>query len=157
MDPSEAEIDMVIDFCGLTKPDRDLVIQALKLNNRDAQKVIDQFFNDGREKFRSRYQKIWDDSVFSADRDGGTNNTGISFHVESSDHSVIQGVTPPPESHIYGAPSRPPSRSNNRSPLGTMVDWTAAHVPGIPLAPSNQQMLTGTKVSQTARPRKMTT
>ncbi|KAM0239264.1 hypothetical protein ACHAPO_003235 [Fusarium lateritium] len=132
MDPSEAEVDMVIDFCGLqAENDRHLAIQALKLNNRDPNKVIGQFY-EGEESFRSRYQKLWDDSVFSADRDGSTNNAGISFHVESSDHSVIQGVTPPPESHIYGAPSRPPSRSNNRSPLGTMVDWTAAHVPGVP-------------------------
>ncbi|CEI69082.1 hypothetical protein FVEN_g4151 [Fusarium venenatum] len=132
MDPSEAEVDMVIDFCGLqAENDRHLAIQALKLNNRDTNKVIGQFY-EGEENFRSRYQKLWDDSVFSADRDGSTNNAGISFHVESTDHSVIQGVTPPPESHIYGAPSRPPSRSNNRSPLGTMVDWTAAHVPGVP-------------------------
>ncbi|KAM0503327.1 hypothetical protein ACHAP8_003370 [Fusarium lateritium] len=77
MDPSEAEVDMVIDFCGLqAENDRHLAIQALKVGS------------------------------------------GNPFHVESSDHSVIQGVTPPPESHIYGAPSRPPSRSNNRSPLG---------------------------------------
>ncbi|KAI1010600.1 hypothetical protein LB503_005338 [Fusarium chuoi] len=83
-------------------------------------------------QFRAKYKQLWDDSMFTADRDGNDNTTGISFHVESSDHNVIQGVTPPSESHAYGAPSRPPSRSNNRSPLGTMVDWTAAHVPGVP-------------------------
>ncbi|KAM0297853.1 hypothetical protein HYE67_003343 [Fusarium culmorum] len=142
MEPNEGEIGMVMEVCNLNAiHDRDLVIQALKLNNRDPERVAEQWFND-EEGFRSKYQKIWDDSVFSADRDGSTNNAGISFHVESSDHSVIQGVTPPPDSHLYGAPSRPPSRSNNRSPLGTVVDWTAAHVPGIPLAPSNQHTLT---------------
>ncbi|GKT99928.1 hypothetical protein FLAG1_04049 [Fusarium langsethiae] len=144
MEPSETEIDQVIDFCGLnTIHDRNLAIQALKLNNRNPETVIGQFFSDGEEQFRSKYQKLWDDSFFGADRDGSGNNAGIAFHVESSDHNVIQGVTPPPDSHIYGAPSRPPSRSNNRSPLGMMVDWTAAHVPGIPLTPSNQHTLTG--------------
>ncbi|RGP68611.1 hypothetical protein FLONG3_8060 [Fusarium longipes] len=144
MEPSKDEVDMVIEFCCLDSVhDRDLAIQALKLNNRNTETVIHQFFSDGDGRFRSKYQKVWDDSAFSADRDGNSNNAGISFHVESSDHSVIQGVTPPPESHLYGAPSRPPSRSNNRSPLGMMVDWTAAHVPGISLTHSNEHALTG--------------
>lgn len=48
------------------------------------------------------------------------------FHIESpGQNEVIQGVTPPPDSYALGAPSRPPSRSNSRSPLGRMVDWSA--------------------------------
>lgn len=85
--------------------------------------------------------------MFAADRDGNDNNTGIcehlqlrrfrkgsnilAFHIESpNQNDVIHGVTPPPESYGMGAPSRPPSRSNNRSPLGRIIDWTAADAPG---------------------------
>ncbi|KAH7192213.1 uncharacterized protein B0J16DRAFT_332549 [Fusarium flagelliforme] len=114
-----------------------------QLNNNNIEMVAGEFYNNGEDNFRSRYTKLWDDSAFSADRDGNSNNAGISFHVESSDHAVIQGVTPPPDSHMFGAPSRPPSRSNNRSPLGTMVEWAAAHAPGISLSQSDEHLLTG--------------
>lgn len=46
----------------------------------------------------------------------------LAFHVESPDHAVIQGVTPPSDSYAAGAPSRPPSRSNNRSPMCGVMD-----------------------------------
>lgn len=42
---------------------------------------------------------------------------------------VIQGVTPPPDRYSLGAPSRPPSRSNAKSPLGRMVDMAVSDVP----------------------------
>ncbi|KAF5008094.1 hypothetical protein FDECE_5620 [Fusarium decemcellulare] len=132
MEPSEAEISQVIDFSGLNPvDDREMVTQALKLNNRNAETVLMQFF-DNPDSFREKYRKGWNESFFSADRDGNDNSAGISFHIEASDHGVIQGVTPPPDPYAPGAPSRPPSRSNNRSPLGRIVDWTAAHVPGVP-------------------------
>ncbi|KAF4450854.1 hypothetical protein F53441_6077 [Fusarium austroafricanum] len=144
MEPSNETIDQVCEFTSLDNVhDRDLVIQALKHNNGNSQEVIGQFFENP-DSFRAKYQKLWDDSMFTADRDGNDNTAGISFHVESSDPNiVIQGVTPPPSSHAYGAPSRPPSRSNNRSPLGTMVDWTAAHVPGNSLFRPDEHALTG--------------
>ena len=43
-------------------------------------------------------------------------------------NEIIHGVTPPPDGYrgSTGAPSRPPSRTNNRSPLGRLADWTAA-------------------------------
>ncbi|KAH7152117.1 ubiquitin interaction domain-containing protein, partial [Dactylonectria estremocensis] len=115
MEPSEQEISQVIDFASLSpSEDRSLVTQALK--------------------FRQKYQSAWDDSMFAAERDGTNNNAGISFHIESPDHnSVIQGVTPPPDSYPPGAPSRPPSRTNNRSPLGRIVDWTTTTTTGITL------------------------
>ncbi|KAH7165866.1 hypothetical protein EDB81DRAFT_838519 [Dactylonectria macrodidyma] len=136
MEPSEQEISQVIDFAGLNpSEDRFLVTQALKSNNRNVETVVMQFF-DNSENFRQKYQSAWDDSMFAAERDGTNNNAGISFHIESPDHnSIIQGVTPPPDSYPPGAPSRPPSRTNNRSPLGRIVDWTASTTPGLP---SNQ-------------------
>ncbi|KAG5993663.1 hypothetical protein E4U54_003292 [Claviceps lovelessii] len=68
--------------------------------------------------------------MFTADRDGTANNTGISFHIESTnDNNVIQGVTPPPEPYGSTAPSRPPSRSNNMSPFGRVLDWAGHDIP----------------------------
>ncbi|UPK95061.1 hypothetical protein LCI18_005996 [Fusarium solani-melongenae] len=144
MEPSEDEIGQVIDFAGLDPvDDRFMVAQALKHNNRNAETVLTQFF-DNPDNFRQKYQTAWDESMFAADRDGTDNSAGISFHIESSDHDVIQGVTPPPDSYALGAPSRPPSRSNNRSPLGRMVELTAAQVPGTTLAHNVDNALTRT-------------
>ncbi|KAF4995073.1 hypothetical protein FGRMN_5368 [Fusarium graminum] len=139
---SEDSIAQVIEILSLDPTnDRDMVIQALKMNHGNIEAVILQYF-EGEDNFRTKYQKLWDDSMFNTDRDGSSNNAGISFHVESSDHDVIQGVTPPPDSRSFGAPSRPPSRSNNRSPLGMMVDWTAAQMPGIARTHSAEHALT---------------
>ncbi|EGU80573.1 hypothetical protein FOPG_06128 [Fusarium oxysporum f. sp. conglutinans race 2 54008] len=145
METSQQEaIGQVIEFTGLDPvDDRELVIQALKQSNWKPDSVVSQYY-ENQDGFRAKYKQLWDDSMFTADRDGSDNTTGISFHVESSDHNIIQGVTPPSESHAYGAPSRPPSRSNNRSPLGTMVDWTAAHVPGNSLGHPHEYALTRT-------------
>lgn len=143
MEPSEQEISQVIDFASLSPADdRFLVTQALKSNNRNVETVVMQYF-DNPESFRQKYQTAWDDSMFAADRDGADNNAGISFHIESPDpHSIIQGVTPPPDAYPPGAPSRPPSRTNNRSPLGRMVDWTASTTPGLAFPPTSHERLT---------------
>ncbi|KAG5923977.1 hypothetical protein E4U42_004776 [Claviceps africana] len=127
--PSEDEISQVIDFAGLSpQDDRPMVIQALKDNNCNVESVVMQYF-DNSESFRKKFTELWNESMFTADRDGTTNNTGISFHIESTNDNVIQGVSPPPEPYVATAPSRPPSRSNNMSPLGRMLDWAGHDVP----------------------------
>ncbi|POR37933.1 Uncharacterized protein TPAR_01866 [Tolypocladium paradoxum] len=125
-EPSEEEIMQVIDFASLDPHnDRSMVIQALKNNSGSVETVVMQYF-DNPASFRQKFTQVWNESMFSADRDGSDNHTGISFHIESmGQNDVIQGVTPPPEGYGPGAPSRPPSRSNDRSPLGRMVEWTA--------------------------------
>ncbi|XWX00063.1 hypothetical protein V2A60_008080 [Cordyceps javanica] len=146
MEPTDDEISQVIDFAGLNRiDDRSMVIQALKNNGRNVETVLMSYF-DNPDSFRQRFTMVWNDSMFGADRNGeNDNNAGTSFHVEepnpnpsfyieSMDNSmhesdVIQGVTPPPDKYSLGAPSRPPSRSNARSPLGRMVDMTASDVP----------------------------
>ncbi|KJZ71903.1 hypothetical protein HIM_08748 [Hirsutella minnesotensis 3608] len=125
-EPTDDEISRVIDFAGLDPvEDRFMVVQALKDNDRNVETVVMQYY-DNPTSFRQKFARLWDESLFSADRDGNDNHTGISFHIESmGQNEVIQGVTPPPDGYGPGAPSRPPSRSNDRSPLGRMVDWTA--------------------------------
>ncbi|KPM41253.1 hypothetical protein AK830_g5329 [Neonectria ditissima] len=143
MEPSEGEISQVIDFASLSPTDdRSLVTQALKSNNRNVEAVVMQYF-DNPESFRQKYQSAWDESMFAADRDGTDNNAGISFHIESPDpSSIIQGVTPQPDAYASGAPSRPPSRTNTRSPLGRVVDWAASTTPGITLPSTTHDSLT---------------
>ncbi|UNI18680.1 hypothetical protein JDV02_004933 [Purpureocillium takamizusanense] len=125
-EPTEDEISQILEIANFNPhDDRAMVIQALKSNGCNIETVLMQFF-DNSANFRQKYTQIWNESMFSADRDGSDNNAGISFHVESmGQNEVIQGVTPPPENYGPGAPSRPPSRSNDRSPLGRMVDWAA--------------------------------
>lgn len=146
MEPTEDEISQVIDFAGLDRlDDRGMVIQALKNNGRNAEAVVMSYF-DNPDEFRQRFTMVWDDGMFIADGNGDhDNNAGSSFHleepnpnpsfyIESMDSSmhesdVIQGFTPPPDRFGLGAPSRPPSRSNTKSPLGRLVDLTAADAP----------------------------
>ncbi|KAK4066945.1 uncharacterized protein Triagg1_7945 [Trichoderma aggressivum f. europaeum] len=130
MEPSEDDISQVVDFAGLNPvDDRHMVINALRNNNRNVETVVMQYF-DNSESFRQKYTSLWNESLFSADRDGASGNDGVrSFHIESlNGNDIIQGVTPPPPG--YGAPSRPPSRSNVRSPLGRMVDWASGDTAG---------------------------
>ncbi|KAK8147836.1 hypothetical protein G3M48_000947 [Beauveria asiatica] len=146
MEPTEDEISQVIDFAGLDRlDDRGMVIQALKNNGRNVETVVMSYF-DNPDGFRQRFTLVWNDGMFGADRNGENEaNTGSTFHIEepnpnpsfyiesmnSSMHEsdIIQGVTPPPDRYSLGAPSRPPSRSNAKSPLAQMVDLTASDVP----------------------------
>ncbi|KAF4976047.1 hypothetical protein FZEAL_7225 [Fusarium zealandicum] len=145
--PSEEKIDNVIEFASLNPyDDRFMVAQALKNNNYNVESVVIQFF-DNPETFRQKYRTAWDDSMFTADRDGTDNHAGISFHIESSDNDVIQGITPPGDSYPSAAPSRPPSRSNNRSPLGRIADWSAANASGTVLSQSVNNPLTRSAVA----------
>ncbi|KAJ8127329.1 hypothetical protein O1611_g6307 [Lasiodiplodia mahajangana] len=53
----------------------------------------------------------WDESHFNTDREGGANEPGISFNIQGPDEL-------PSVSYVNSvAPTRPPSRANNRSPL----------------------------------------
>lgn len=84
-----------------------------------AQLVITQAYVWNGRLSATREKMIWRLTLFAA------------FHIESLEgNDIIQGVTPPPPSYAIGAPSRPPSRSNNRSPLGNMIDWTAEDAAG---------------------------
>ncbi|PON26911.1 hypothetical protein TGAM01_v204412 [Trichoderma gamsii] len=141
MEPSEDEVSQVVDFAGLNPvDDRIMIINALRNNNRNVETVVMQYF-DNSESFRQKYALAWNDSMFSADRDGTAgNNAGISFHIESLEgNDIVQGVTPPPPSYPIGAPSRPPSRSNNRSPLGNMIDWAAGDAAAGPTMNSQEE------------------
>ncbi|KAG5993302.1 hypothetical protein E4U52_002086 [Claviceps spartinae] len=135
--PSDDEISQVIDFAGLDPlDDRSMVIEALKETGCNVEAVVMQYF-DNPESFRKRFTEPWNQSMYTTDGDGAANNTGISFHIESANNNsnVIQGLTPPTEPYGPTAPSRPPSRSNNISPLGRMLEWARDDEPSTTLPP----------------------
>ncbi|KAG6068632.1 hypothetical protein E4U32_000135 [Claviceps aff. humidiphila group G2b] len=141
--PSEDEISQVIDFAGLDPlDDRSMVIEALKETSCNVEAVVMQYF-DNPESFRKRFTEPWNQSMYTTDGDGAANNTGISFHIESANNNsnVIQGLTPPTEPYGPTAPSRPPSRSNNISPLGRMLEWARDDEPSTTLPPMLPPML----------------
>lgn len=119
---SEEDVNNLCDMLGATTDlDKQMFLRALKDNNGDISKVADLWFT-GEDTFRSKYS--WDEGQFMADRDG----TNVpSFDVQGPDQypagdwGAVGGLS---------APSRPPSRAKNRSPLGKMVDWATDYTVG---------------------------
>ncbi|KAI0600380.1 hypothetical protein F4775DRAFT_545592 [Biscogniauxia sp. FL1348] len=102
-DPSDGDIEMV---CDITSVSRAEAITRLKANHNDIARAVEEYFED---PTGQKYK--WDESQFSMDREGETNNAGISFNIQGPDELPLSYQN-------SAAPTRPPSRSNNRSPLG---------------------------------------
>ncbi|CAN8095893.1 unnamed protein product [Discula destructiva] len=107
---------------------RSIFVKALNQHNGNTERVMDEYFSAASfEAFASKY--TYDPTAWDADRDG------------EMPALVVQGPDEhgPTWEHINGnglsAPSRPPSR--NKSPLGTMTDWTLDNTLG-GSAPANQ-------------------
>lgn len=113
-EPTEEQISSLCEIAGFARPE---AISRLKANGLDADRAIDEWLNN---PDSSQYR--WDESAWSADRDGDTNSAGIGFHIQGPDVTASY--------HNSAAPTRPPSRTNNRSPLGRLVDLTAFQAAG---------------------------
>ncbi|KFY10773.1 hypothetical protein V492_04854 [Pseudogymnoascus sp. VKM F-4246] len=120
--PSDGDIEQMVMMSGIS---RDEAIRRLKGNNNDLNLAINELFDNPDSK---KYH--WEEGAFNGDRDGAANNnTGISFQV--------QGADDPGGGSFYGAPTRPPSRSSNTSPLGGIISLEKEHAaanPGATLA-----------------------
>ncbi|KAB5575793.1 hypothetical protein GE09DRAFT_1053294 [Coniochaeta sp. 2T2.1] len=116
--PSDGDIDTVIAFTEFS--DRNLIASALKAKNNNVTQVVNEILDD-RTRFISTYG--WDEKAFNAPREG-TPNPSFVVH-PADDGQVLQGVDPGFYQGQMGAPSRPPSRTNNRSPLSRLVDITS--------------------------------
>ncbi|KAI0977124.1 hypothetical protein F4678DRAFT_411909 [Xylaria arbuscula] len=102
--PSEEDVKLLHDMFGIPRAE---AISRLKTNGNNLETATNEFLDD---PTSSKYK--WDESSFNMDREGEINNTGISFNIQGADEL-------PSVSHINSAaPTRPPSRTNNRSPLG---------------------------------------
>ncbi|KAK3995107.1 hypothetical protein QBC44DRAFT_33588 [Cladorrhinum sp. PSN332] len=134
-----AEFEALVgQFMDVTSFREDAIVRkALKDNNNNLEFITDQYFNDP-ENFVRRYELKWDNTPWVANREGEPTNTHI-IHAEDTIGSseVIYG-TEPPVPYAGLAPSRPPSRSDNRSPLSQVVDLqtTGYNMTG---APTTQQ------------------
>ncbi|GAB1314402.1 Ubiquitin interaction domain-containing protein [Madurella fahalii] len=120
----EAQVDMVM---AIIDADRAMITHALQANNFNADTVVGEYY-DSADKFRQKYG--WDESAFSSNREGEDNsagaNAGPSFVIHPADDSQVIYGTEPNTFYGAGAPSRPPSRTNNRSPMSRLVDITAS-------------------------------
>lgn len=106
-EPDEASIQYLIDITAQSFG-REEAIARLKGNELDVGRAANEFYDNptGGSKYK------WDDSVWSADRDGGQNAAGVQFNVQGPDVTTSHFDT------TSTAPTRPPSRANNRSPMG---------------------------------------
>ncbi|RDW89601.1 hypothetical protein BP6252_01633 [Coleophoma cylindrospora] len=116
--PREEDIQNLLDLTG-GAIDRPEAIERLKGNNNDFTQAINEYFDDPSSK---RYK--WDESQFHSDRDVPSNSGGISFNIQGPD-------VPAPYFEPIGAPSRPPSRTNNKSPLSGVADLGASQNTGM--------------------------
>lgn len=116
-EPEEGAIEQLIELSG-DAFDRPEAVARLKANSLDVTRALNEFYDTfGQEP--NKYK--WDDSVWSADRDGNDNSAGVQFNVQGPD--VMTG----PLDSSSAAPTRPPSRTNNRSPLGESMHSSAAN------------------------------
>ncbi|KAJ0114905.1 hypothetical protein J7T55_004647 [Diaporthe amygdali] len=112
-DPSEAEINSVCEMLeAYDTKDRQMFSRALKANNGSIPQVVNEYFEGQDTKFRAKYS--WDEGQFMADRDG---SSLPSFQVQGPDQ-YDSTANAWDQTGALPAPSRPPSRAQNRSPLG---------------------------------------
>ncbi|GAP84006.2 putative ubiquitin interaction domain-containing protein [Rosellinia necatrix] len=103
-EPAESDASLLQDLFGISRAE---AIKRLKANNNNVESATNEFLDD---PTGNKYR--WDESHFNTDREGETNQAGISFNIQAADEL-------PPLSHVNSAaPTRPPSRADNRSPLG---------------------------------------
>ncbi|KAI0431861.1 hypothetical protein F5Y09DRAFT_303600 [Xylaria sp. FL1042] len=104
--PAEGDVMMLQDMFGITRAE---AVSRLKANGNNVESATNEFLDDP-----SSFKYKWNESFFETDREGQgeVNNTGISFNIQGADEV-------PSVSHVNSAaPTRPPSRTNNPSPLG---------------------------------------
>ncbi|KAK3501312.1 hypothetical protein B0T13DRAFT_195545 [Neurospora crassa] len=138
MDDYQEKIQMVRAITNYS--DEPTIAAALRAKSGDLEAVINMILDD-LDKFQKTY--AWDESVFSANREGdgvtAVYGPNQSFHIQPPDNNnnnnpVLYGYDP---GYDPTAPSRPPSRVDNRSPIGRAVEMTTGTYPSG--APTNQQ------------------
>ncbi|KAH7033166.1 uncharacterized protein B0I36DRAFT_105715 [Microdochium trichocladiopsis] len=106
-EPTEDLIELFREVTGLSRPE---AVARLKANGNDTERATDEYFTD---PDSTKYK--YDESQFGLDRDGeGGNTSGISFNIQGPDQLPVGSYF----DHGSAAPTRPPSRANNRSPNG---------------------------------------
>ncbi|KAF3000572.1 hypothetical protein E8E14_005909 [Neopestalotiopsis sp. 37M] len=107
-EPEESAIQTLLEWLNYSLTRKE-AIARLKSNEGNIENAVTEYYNDPADP---KYNQNWDDSLFTADREGGQNTAGVQFNIQGPDITT---------SHFdisSGAPTRPPSRVNNRSPMG---------------------------------------
>ncbi|KAK8012738.1 ubiquitin interaction domain-containing protein [Apiospora marii] len=142
MSIADSDVETVCSIAGVSRDVATRTDNAVtQANNNNVERAINELFDDP-ETAAKKYNNAWDDTAFSAGRDGDdTQNPGNipAFNIQGPDEvSNYQNST---------NPTRPPSRAANRSPLGRLVDLTAsegagiadsAYVPGAPTTAADE-------------------
>ncbi|KAK4225476.1 hypothetical protein QBC38DRAFT_501254 [Podospora fimiseda] len=128
---------LVGQFMDITSFREDAIVRkALRDNNNNLPMIINEYFN-GPDNFIQRYELKWDHSAWSTNREGEPTNTHVIHADDTNTNEVIYG-TEPSIPYAGLAPSRPPSRTDNRSPLSRVVDLQAPNY-NMTGAPMTQQ------------------
>ncbi|KAI1811050.1 hypothetical protein GGS20DRAFT_564750 [Poronia punctata] len=101
-EPTEVDITSLCDIFGIPRAE---AVARLKANNNNVEKAMNEYLDD---PDNSKYK--WDESHFSTDREGEANKAGISFNIQGADELASFSYA------NSAAPTRPPSRTDNRSP-----------------------------------------
>ncbi|KAI9826835.1 MAG: hypothetical protein M1832_005774 [Thelocarpon impressellum] len=126
-DPSDEAVDNLIGM-GLCT-DRNDAIMRLRANGNDIQRAIEAYFENpsgnhgGAQTASQEWQNTWDEEQFHTDKTSYPDQNVPSFSIHSSDERP-ESLQP----NVFGAPSRPPSRVNDREP----IDLTDAHAAADP-------------------------
>lgn len=107
-EPEESAIQTLLEWLNYSLTRKE-AIARLKSNEGNIENAVTEYYNDPTDP---KYNQNWDDSLFTADREGGQNTAGVQFNIQGPD------VTTSHFDISSGAPTRPPSRVNNRSPMG---------------------------------------
>jgi hypothetical protein len=129
---SEDQVRMVATVTNFN--DFSMISTALRGNHGNAETVVNEILDDC-EKFKRKYG--WDEIAFSSGREGedpSTTRPNYEAFGINTQPPVIYGTEP---NNYYGAPSRPPSRANNRSPMSRIADIATGEY--TTATPSNRQ------------------
>ncbi|POS86872.1 hypothetical protein EPUL_001724, partial [Erysiphe pulchra] len=102
-DPPEEHIKLFVEMApGISRKE---IIRRIKGNNNNVEQALNEYYDN---PDTNKYSSV--DTSSDNDQDGSQDNHGIFFKIQGDD-------VPMPHSQYHSAPSRPPSRINNKSPL----------------------------------------
>ncbi|RKF53305.1 putative ubiquitin interaction domain-containing protein [Erysiphe neolycopersici] len=102
-DPSEEHIKFFVEMApGISRKE---IIRRIKGNNYNVEQALNEYYDN---PDTNKYSSV--DNSSDNEQNGSQENHGIFFKIQGDD-------VPVPHSQYHSAPSRPPSRINNKSPL----------------------------------------
>lgn len=113
-DPSEEHIKLFGEMApGIPRKE---IIRRLKGNNNNVEQALNEYYDN---PDTNKYSSF--DTPSENELDGSQENHGILFKIQGED-------VPSPHGQYHSAPSRPPSRINNNSPLNNIYSSTGHNI-----------------------------